>query len=127
SRACEINRPPLTGMVHGASIKNSLGARCHAATRLRRPVIWSASRAASSPTPDKNEETILDNHCRPIKYMPGTSVMPCQVLAGIGAWSQTTNGRVDAATPVGTDLLHMMENAKGLSQTQFVDYSLVFN
>jgi hypothetical protein len=32
----------------------------------------------------------------------------------------------DAAT-VGSDLLHMMENAKGLSQTQFVDYSLVFN
>jgi hypothetical protein len=49
------------------------------------------------------------------------------VLIGIGAWSQTTNGRVDAATPVGTDPLHMMENAKGLSQTQIVDYSLVFN
>src|SRR5215831_3106487 len=53
-------------------------ARCHAAIRLRRPAIWSASRAASSPTPDKNEEVILDNHCRPIKYMPGTSVMPCR-------------------------------------------------
>src|SRR5262245_2079182 len=52
--------------------------RCHAATRLRRPAIWSASRAASSPTPDKNEDVILDSHCRPIKYMPGTSVMPCQ-------------------------------------------------
>src|SRR5262245_15711592 len=52
--------------------------RCHAATRLRRPAIWSASLAASSPTPDKNEDVILDNHCRPIKYMPGTSVMPCQ-------------------------------------------------
>lgn len=49
------------------------------------------------------------------------------VLVGIGAWSQTTNGRVDAAVPVGTDPLHMMENAKGLSQTQIVDYSLVFN
>ena len=49
------------------------------------------------------------------------------VLVGIGAWFQTTNERVDAATPVGTDPLHMMENAKGLSQTQIVDCSLVFN
>ena len=49
------------------------------------------------------------------------------VLVGIGAWSQTTNGRVDAATPVGIDPLHMMESAKGLSQTQIIDYSLVFN
>ena len=48
-------------------------------------------------------------------------------LIEIGAWSQTTNGHVDASTPVGTDPLHMMENAKGLSQTQIVDYSLVFN
>jgi hypothetical protein len=49
------------------------------------------------------------------------------VLVGIGAWFQTTSGRVDAAIPVGTDPLHMMENAKGLSQTQIVDYSVVFN
>ena len=49
------------------------------------------------------------------------------VLVGIGAWSQTTNGRVGAAMPIGTDPLHMMENAKGLSQTQIVDYSVVFN
>ena len=49
------------------------------------------------------------------------------VLIGIGAWSQTTNGRVDAATPVGTDPLHMMENATGLPQTQIIDYSVVFN
>ena len=49
------------------------------------------------------------------------------VLIGIGAWFQTTNGRVDAATSVGTDPLHMMENARGLSQTQIVDYSFVFN
>ena len=48
-------------------------------------------------------------------------------LVGIGAWSQATNGRVDAATPVGIDPTHMMESAKGLSQTQIVDYSLVFN
>ena len=49
------------------------------------------------------------------------------VLIGIGAWSQTTNGRVDAAIPVGMDPLHMMENAKGLPSTQFVDYSVIFN
>ena len=49
------------------------------------------------------------------------------VLVGIGAWSQSTNGRVDAATPVGVDPLHMMENATGLSQTEIVDYSVVFN
>ena len=49
------------------------------------------------------------------------------VLIGIGAWSLTTNERVDAATPVGMDPLHMMENATGLSQTQIVDYSVVFN
>ena len=49
------------------------------------------------------------------------------VLIGIGAWFQTTNGRVDAATSVGTDPLHMMENARGLSQTQIVDYNLFFN
>jgi len=49
------------------------------------------------------------------------------VLIGIGAWSQMANGRVDAATPVGTDPLQMMENAKGLSQTQIVDYTFVFN
>ena len=49
------------------------------------------------------------------------------VLIAIGAWFQTTNGRVDAATSVGTDPLHMMENARGLSQTQIVDYNLVFN
>ena len=49
------------------------------------------------------------------------------VLVGIGAWSQATNGRVDAATPVGIDALHMMESAKGLSETQIVDYTFVFN
>jgi hypothetical protein len=49
------------------------------------------------------------------------------VLVGIGAWSQTTNGRVDAATPVGMYPLHMMENATGLPQTEIVDYSVVFN
>ena len=49
------------------------------------------------------------------------------VLIGIGAWSLTTNERVDAATAVGTDPLRMMENAKGLPSTQIVDYSVIFN
>ena len=49
------------------------------------------------------------------------------VLVGIGAWSQTTNGRVDAATPVGIDPLQITKSAKGLSQTQIVDYTFVFN
>ena len=49
------------------------------------------------------------------------------VLIGIGAWSLTTNERVDAAIPVGMDPLQMMENAKGLPSTQIVDYSVIFN
>jgi hypothetical protein len=28
------------------------------------------------PDADKKEELILDSHCRPRKYIPGTSVMP---------------------------------------------------
>ncbi len=38
--------------------------------------MWSASTAASSPTPDRNEEFSFDSHCRPRKYRPGTDVMP---------------------------------------------------
>ena len=34
------------------------------------------SPAASSPTPDRNEEFIFDSHCRPRKYSPGTFEMP---------------------------------------------------
>jgi hypothetical protein len=49
------------------------------------------------------------------------------VLIGIGAWSLTTNERVDAAIPVGMDTRQMTENAKGLPSTQFVDYTFIFN
>ena len=49
------------------------------------------------------------------------------ILIGIGAWAVTTNQRVAASTPDGIDPLQMMANAKGLTPTQYVDYTFVFN
>ena len=49
------------------------------------------------------------------------------VLIGIGTWAVTTNQRVAASTPVGIDPLEMMTNAKGLSSTQYLDYTFIFN
>ena len=50
----------------------------------------SAIRAASSPTPDKNEEFILDSHGRPKKYTPGTGATPSSCV-GIPVASRTGN------------------------------------
>jgi len=41
-----------------------------------REAMWSASTAASSPTPDRNDDFIFESHCRPRQYRPGPSVMP---------------------------------------------------
>lgn len=49
------------------------------------------------------------------------------VLIGIGTWAVTTNQRVAASTPVGIDPLEMMASTKGLSSTQYVDYTFIFN
>ena len=49
------------------------------------------------------------------------------VLIGIATWTVTTNERVAASTPVGIDPLQMMANAKGLSATEYVDYTFIFN
>jgi hypothetical protein len=49
------------------------------------------------------------------------------ILIAVGAWAVTTNQRVAASTPVGIDPQEMMANAKGLSPTQYVDYTFVFN
>src|SRR5262245_54723514 len=38
--------------------------------------MWSASLAASSPTPFRNDEFIFDNQGRPKKYSPGIGAIP---------------------------------------------------
>ena len=52
------------------------------------------------------------------------------ILIAVGAWAVTTittTPRVAASTPVGIDPLEMTVNAKDLSPTHYVDYTLVFN
>jgi len=49
------------------------------------------------------------------------------VLIGVGVWAVTTNDRVAASTPAGIDPLQMMANAKGLTTTEYVDYTFIFN
>jgi hypothetical protein len=49
------------------------------------------------------------------------------VLIGVGVWAVTTNERVAASTPAGIDPLQMMANARGLTATEYVDYTFIFN
>ena len=59
-----------------------------------RAAMWSASTAASSPTPDRKAEFIFDSHCRPRKYRPGTSVMPPRCT---GSPLRIEHGNIDPA------------------------------